>query len=107
MEGTVIPQFEINIGQLKVMQISGTSSLVVGTAEYKAPASQSKTTNGVGSAYGDGSNIHMRPYQSPVNDSDVAEKMVSHTGPVSRPLFYYPYYPAVPGPYYAYHQPIR
>lgn len=50
--------------------MSGTSALVVGKGNFKELSSQSKTTNGVGSAYGDGSYINMSPYQSPVNDPD-------------------------------------
>lgn len=51
--------------------MSGTSSLVVGKGNFEELSSQSKTTNGVGSAYGDGSYINMSPYQSPVNDPDL------------------------------------
>lgn len=41
---------------------------MVGKAKFEDLSSESKTTNGVGSAYGDGSYINMSPYQSPVND---------------------------------------
>ncbi|QOR67405.1 hypothetical protein IM538_04490 [Cytobacillus suaedae] len=52
--------------------------------------SHSKTTNGVGSAYGDGSYINMSPRHSPVNDPNVFN--------YSQNLqpYYYPYYYPVP-----------
>jgi hypothetical protein len=64
---------EINIGNFKVTHMSGTSTLVIGKAQLEELTSHSKTTNGVGSAYGDGSHINMSPYQSPVNDPDVMD----------------------------------
>ncbi len=48
--------------------MSGTSSLVVGKGNFSGSVSTSSTTNGVGNAYGDGSNIQMSPYQSSLHD---------------------------------------
>ncbi|MEQ6389978.1 spore germination protein [Bacillaceae bacterium S4-13-58] len=63
------------MGNFKVLHMFGTSSLVVGKATYEDLSSQSKTTNGVGSAYGDGSYINMSPYKSSVNDPDYIDKV--------------------------------
>ena len=59
---------------MKVFSLSGTSSLVIGRGKLEKFSSQSKTTNGVGSAYGDGSYINMSPYHSPVNDPQMISK---------------------------------
>lgn len=64
---------EINIGNFKVSSMDGTSSVVIGKASFQDVQSNSKTTNGVGSAYGDGSYINMSPYQSAVNDPDMLD----------------------------------
>ncbi|WP_186576655.1 hypothetical protein [Aquibacillus kalidii] len=61
---------QINIGNIKVFHLSGTSSLVIGKSSFEGVSSNSKTNNGVGSAYGDGSNINMSPYNSPLHDPD-------------------------------------
>jgi len=47
---------------------------VIGEATYDQLSSESSTTNGVGSAYGDGSYINMNPYQSPVNDPNTLKE---------------------------------
>lgn len=73
--GIRIPDMEINIYNLKVMHMSGTSSLVIGRATYDEVSSESKTINGVGNAYGDGSCINMSPYKSTINDSDGIDKI--------------------------------
>ncbi|WP_420063841.1 spore germination protein [Metabacillus litoralis] len=81
------------MGNFKVYSIAGTSSLVVGKGYYHELTSQTKTTNGVGSAYGDGSYINMSPYQSQVNDPDMK---------VKNNQSHYPYYAPsyVMNPYY-------
>lgn len=58
------------------MHMSGTSSLVLGRAYYEKQSSQSKTNNGVGSAYGDGSEINMTPYKTLLYDSDYMDTPV-------------------------------
>jgi hypothetical protein len=68
-----IADLEINIGYFKVFHLSGTSSLVVGKSNYTNLNSKSKTNNGVGNAYGDGSNINMSPYKPIINDNDVMD----------------------------------
>jgi len=68
--GIGIPEMEINICNIKVMHMSGTSSLVIGRATYDEISSESKTINGVGNAYGDGSCINMSPYKSTINEGD-------------------------------------
>jgi hypothetical protein len=93
----VIPKIEINIGNFKVFSLSGTSSLVIGKGNYEDLSSQSKTTNGVGSAYGDGSYINMSPYQSPVNDPDVINKY--------NPYYQQSYYP-IQQCHYGMHPPL-
>ncbi|TXC85983.1 hypothetical protein FS935_18180 [Metabacillus litoralis] len=90
-----MPKIEINIGNFKVYSIASTSSLVVGKGNFEQLSSQSKTTNGVGSAYGDGSYINMSPYQSSVNDPDTIDT-TKNTVQKSQPAYwYYPllYYP--------------
>ncbi len=84
-------------------QISGTSSLVIGQSTYEHLSSESSTTNGVGSAYGDDSYINMTPYQSPVNDPNMSkEQQISlpsqrHKEKTSSPphgcLCHWPWYP--------------
>ncbi|MRH43207.1 hypothetical protein GH741_11000 [Aquibacillus halophilus] len=81
----MIPYLEINIGNFKVYNISGTSSLVVGKGNFNNSSSQSKTTNGVGNAYGDGSYMNMSPYKSAVNDPDIIDT-------INKKSNYYPYY---------------
>lgn len=90
-----MPKIEINIGNFKVYSIASTSSLVVGKGSYEQLSSQSKTTNGVGSAYGDGSYINMSPHHSSVNDPDIidtSKNMVQQSQPgyCYYPWFYYP-----------------
>ncbi|WP_338083668.1 hypothetical protein [Bacillus mesophilus] len=80
------------MGNLKVFSLAGTSSLVIGKGYYEDLSSHSKTTNGVGSAYGDGSYINMSPYQSPVNDPDIPYKSYN-------PYYYQPYYSTQQGHY--------
>ncbi|MBM7603016.1 hypothetical protein JOC75_000986 [Metabacillus crassostreae] len=90
-----MPKIEINIGNFKVYSIASTSSLVVGKGSYEQLSSQSKTTNGVGSAYGDGSYINMSPQNSSVNDPDIIDTS-KNTVQQSQPSYwYYPwfYYP--------------
>ncbi|MFC4321536.1 hypothetical protein [Litchfieldia salsa] len=79
------------MGNFKVFSLSGTSSLVVGKGYYEDLSSSAKTTNGVGSAYGDGSYINMSPYQSPVNDPDM-QRGDSNINPGSSYQHYNPYY---------------
>ena len=94
--GISIPKIEINIGNFKVYSIAGTSYLVVGKGYYHELTSQTKTTNGVGSAYGDGSYINMSPYQSQVNDPDMKVKNSQRR--------YVPSYTI--NPYYPQHYPL-
>jgi hypothetical protein len=69
-EGFVISEVEINIVNFKVFHISGTSSLILGKGNFEKQSSHSKTNNGVGSAYGDGSYINMSPKNSTLYDGD-------------------------------------
>lgn len=88
-----MPKIEINIGNFKVYSITSTSSLVVGKGSYEQLSSQSKTTNGVGSAYGDGSYINMSPYQSSVNDPDTIDITKNRVQQQPQPAYwYYPLY---------------
>ncbi|MFD2217102.1 spore germination protein [Metabacillus endolithicus] len=81
------------MGNFKVYSIAGTSSLVVGKGYYHELTSQTKTTNGVGSAYGDGSYINMSPYQSQVNDPDMKVKNSQSHYPYNAPSYAMnPYY---------------
>ncbi len=59
---------------------------MVGKGYYEDLTSMSKTTNGVGSAYGDGSYINMSPYQSQVNDPDMINRTKAEY--VYQPQFY-------------------
>lgn len=52
------------------MQMSGTSTLVVGEGYFNKQINNSKTNNGVGNAYGDDSNIHMTPFKSVLCDNE-------------------------------------
>ncbi|UFU00551.1 spore germination protein [Radiobacillus kanasensis] len=61
---------QVNIGNLKVFHISGTSSLIIGKSTLSDMNSESKTNNGIGSAYGDGSNINMSSRKSAIYDQD-------------------------------------
>lgn len=81
--------------------MSGTSSLTVGKAFFQDLSSQSKTTNGVGSAYGDGSYITMSPYQSSVNDPDIVDKVVGKQATYPIENYNVPPYPLpyIPTPY--------
>jgi hypothetical protein len=71
--GIKINQTTFNIGLIKVMSMSGTSSLVVGEGYFNKQTSHSKTNNGVGNAYGDQSEIHMTPYKSILHDSNTTD----------------------------------
>jgi hypothetical protein len=64
------PDIQINVGNIRVFHVSGTSVFFIGKGKFKNLSSHSKTNNGVGNAYGDGSYINMSPYQSTLNDSD-------------------------------------
>ncbi|WP_158633951.1 spore germination protein [Radiobacillus deserti] len=61
---------QVNIGNLKVFHISGTSSLIIGRGTQSELKSESKTNNGIGSAYGDGSNINMSSRKSAIYDQE-------------------------------------
>lgn len=50
--------------------LTGTASLIVGKGSFENVSSHSKTNNGVGNAYGDGSNINMSPHHSRLSDPD-------------------------------------
>jgi hypothetical protein len=82
-----------------VIHISGTSTLVVGKGQFEKLSSSSKTNNGVGSAYGDGSNITMSPYQSPIYDGDFIDsssfkEKIKEEAPIyPTPYSYPPYHP--------------
>ncbi len=69
------------------MHVSGTGTLVVGTAYFGKQPSHSKTNNGVGSAYGDGSVIEMMPYQSQICDCDLVDNPAEFKVPKSAPIF--------------------
>ncbi|MCI3919243.1 spore germination protein [Paenibacillus sp. TRM 82003] len=103
-----MPEMEINIVNFKVYRVSGTSSINVGRAVMTDLSSHSKTTNGVGNAYGDGSNIEMSPSHSSVNDSDIVDAVIQRLKNEPSPppqiqtaavqyvsvpvVYYYPYY---------------
>lgn len=62
------------------MHMSGTSPMVIGRSRYEKQSSHSKTNNGVGSAYGDESDINMIPFKTELSDNNIKDNTVDKRG---------------------------
>ncbi|MFZ3579865.1 hypothetical protein [Virgibacillus sp. DJP39] len=79
MREAIISDVQVNIVNVKILQISGTSAFIIGKGELSDFSSESKTNNGVGNAYGDGSDIEMRPDNLILNDPEFIESIDDKT----------------------------
>jgi hypothetical protein len=67
--------------------------LLVGKGNFEDITNESKTINGVGNAYGDGSNINMSPQYSSVLDPDGTNNYMEKINVVNNPYLYpFPYW---------------
>ncbi|MFC4556858.1 hypothetical protein ACFO3D_01390 [Virgibacillus kekensis] len=71
----MIADMQITIVNIKVFNISGTSSFIIGKGEQSDFSSQSKSNNGIGTVYGDGSDINMSPDHLTLNDPDLLDSI--------------------------------